>query len=619
MSWESAAGLFGVPVRELLRVALAALDDVASWQNPDGGFPETYAGDRSGCWTTAEVYGALAMLPRLSDTLNLALESSERFLEAALERSQAGLPYTEPECGRPVAVVDATAAFLLGAGARGRESSMIERARSWLREARLPDGGWGVCAGGPGVRTYSTAYSILALSGTCDVTPDQARLRSLQLETGAWPFRPGGPPSRLGTSLALASLRGALPPDSEARARRWLMAELVSPRFDEEDSFFTAEGYKLSFVYAPRLACLATLLDLSIDGGAVTEETRVVVLDLARHILQVRETRRPCPDFPEVRAWHFIELAWGLAALHRVVATAPARLREELEAVAATAWEAARRAWCATALPWPLRRQSVIAASPRSRSAAVVRAVATHLEQLLAFVELALIVGLRRLPGGAEAVMEHLSRGRRGLMDVARVRRSFQRALGRAVPDASLALPVRLAAELGPVLSSDGLQSLRDARNDEAHGRPITDPRQIEELRTAWVGLIEALPGLCAVDLAVIDKLGHDAATTLHVYRFTDLARREERGVVFSAESLETGLWLGDEELTYVYLRGGASPLSAGPFALSAHCRGCGTERLFLYRGWDPDSSTLTLDCTEGCRTRIELPVTAETLTGQRA
>ncbi len=308
-------------------------------QNADGGLPETFAGDRSGCWTSAEILAAVRVHGLEGLCPAGAVERLEAYLVGVCRRHRGrGLPYYEvcadgeAPTSRPL--VEASACLVMALRAGGRPDGVLESVGRWLIEAQAGDGGWGI---GPGEtpRTYSTAYAVGALDGLEGVEgAGEAVARGRRFIEGlaidadgerGWPYRPGLTVARpLPTVLALEVLGLGAESEGAGGVGRFLERAVAGRALVEEDEFATRDGLKMSFAYAPRLVCAAAALrlcgEVSFGEGAAVAQVRAGRVDgilraVALHEHRLRTGGRPVPELPETRLWHFIELAWGYGAL----------------------------------------------------------------------------------------------------------------------------------------------------------------------------------------------------------------------------------------------------------------------------------------------------------------
>lgn len=602
-------------------------------QRPDGGFPETFVCDpRSGCSTTAEVYAALAVNPGVAPECDIVADRAEKYLLGVLERQgDGGLPYYEcPAAESPGprtshSIVDATAAFLMGWTARHpAEIDVRRRMTAWLEHARSggPGSAFGIRPGDGSPRTYSTTYALLALGPSEATGKDALALLSWRdPATGAWPFRPGMPPSRLGTALALdaLALHRVLPDDVRDAAERWLLARLPDRSFLEEDSFVSPEGYKLSFLYAPRLVAIGQVLRARsagrVDLTSWSSSARQLLTALAEHTRRIRDTGLPCPELGELRSWHYIELLFGMANLSQAVQALPEPVRKEFEGLDAECWAEVTRVSLATELPVPLRRVArALATRPPSFPEALTHDLATQIEQVCLFVGLLLLAALRRLgEPGVVAVREHFEAEPKGTSTLFALTAAWRKVARSGTASPEPAVIDRIGRELRAVLGSKGFEALKEMRNGDAHGRPIGSPETAVRLRGGWIALLDSIQSLRDLELVTLDRIGHAADSPMHVYQWADLEQRSRRGITWTNATLPDWLQVDGLEMHAVFARDRARPdavpLSLLPFAATVHCPKCATERLFVYASHKAkvgQDVQIFLRCTEACGTTLQ-------------
>ncbi len=599
--------------------------------NPDGGLPQTFFGDASACWTSAEIYAALASHPGPPAGAQDVVERLEHFLLGVWTRQgDGGLPYYEvpapPESGprSSLSVVDATAAFLIGWRVRHpAEVEVTMRTEAWLRGARAsgPGSGWGFRPRDGAARTYSTTYALLALD-PAETVADARALLGWQDPAGCWPFRPGAPASRLGTSLAIDALTftRSLPATARARAEGWLLCRLAEPGFLDEDAFVSPEGYAMSFLYAPRLVVIGHLLrsvaeraaaeDDGVEGFACEADVFDLLEHLSVHVRAMSEAEAPCPDLRETRTWHFIELAWGEANVGLGLGALPNALRARTADASRQAWGRACRRAHARGLPGPLRGDAARLANLAGAPDDLARLLGSAVERSVNF---SCILRLQdaRARGDAEVVNRFFGARRQGNSDLPPL-------LGPSLGEPTQpSLATRLADQWRSVLASGAWKAVSQARNDAAHGRAPATGAMLAPAVAAWTECLEALVALRDVDLLAAEATGHADGTPGHLYDWVSWDSGERRGRSWIASGLVDTAHDGPRGLRGLFAADsrcpGAVPLPLFPLVASAWCENCVAQRAFVYSQHAPATArgdgSLFLRCSAECGNQLATPL----------
>ena len=592
------------------------------YQNEDGGLPETFRGQPSGGWTSAEVYAAMAGHDLVGLCDPVQLDRLEDWLIGLCERHDGrGLPYYEVRSSsgavRSRGVVEAGACLLVGLRARRPGHPLLRRLGDWLESIQRPSGGWGI-GEDETERVYSTSYALFALmeeGRNAAVARGRAwldRVALRDLETLSWPFRPGlTEGSALMTALAVHALPLG-PEDPQAGpAATFLLRELEKPLLIEEDEFPTGDGRKMSFIYSPRLASTGALLRLC---AAPTDHRRVdprldgALRSLARCEYQLATSGRAASELPDERAWHFLELLWGYSMcrteLRRLGPLAERRYREHAALIRAELAqlrvvrraapplaELAHRLWYEAELP--IERLELLSAVT---------------ENLCRFVRARTASWLLAGGGDGNLVLQELRRGPAGAE-----RMAF--GLWPELKRTRLDLPATQHHEVAQFLREGPagrplLRRLVARRNRYAH-RPPTTPASRASLAVEWdaalMDLLGTWPSLVEVPLVTIDEIGHPAHEASFVYRpwlWRGQGSGQRAGLIESLQRLPDHAALPASEqgavdvaARWVYAGStgdtadGLIPIS--PFVIRAACAGCRERHFFLLQHVTGDTAHL--------------------------
>lgn len=630
-----------------------------SYQNPDGGLPQTFPGDISGCWTSAELYMGLCLHPRGCELSSAFIESLEAYLLKVLQRHRGiGLPYYErfapgnPKFPTSLPVIDATAAFLTGWRIRHpEEQSVSHQMQAWLAAGRASNqgGGYGIRPGDALPRTYSTAYALLALGQDRAMDCDLAALRSWQNpRTGAWPFRSGTADSRLGTVLALQALTqyDAIPWEQRDQAELWLLDRLDEDSFVEEDAFLVAEGYELTFTYAPRLNAMSELVQslafrsrMGHDPESYHHLVERLALALARYERRLRSVGRPGPDLEEDRLWHYIDFLLGHGSLLNGLGALAADVRDLfLTRIEKARTEIVRRQ-LARELPLPLRQEAKTIARQRILPTQMSRALSTHVEQVFLFLELCLLSSLRLFgESGRTALLNRMTQKRVGISDLYKTLKVWRSVAKQAEPGTGSVLAYRMVEQFDKVthnpLYNQALERIKTLRNQVAHGWPLSDAALVAEYCDSWIAIVDQLPVLRDIELVILELMGHEVASGQHYYQWVEIAANEGLHVSRTELTFHNLLILPDRELKSVFAydkrEPSRLPLNLQPFMALTHCDGCGGDRIMAYANHLVNSEftllsgapvqakgvdvVLAVRCIELCGSQLEIGLSWEAL-----
>jgi hypothetical protein len=573
---------------------------VFSWQHPYGGLPETFEGQPAGGWTSAELYAGV-VLGDLEDLCpDGAIERLEGWLCTVCEaHGGCGIPHypVQRDDGTTASqpVVEATAAFLSALTIRDHREDLQRGCVDWIGGAVHESGAWGIAPGEP-ERVYSTAYASAALAPFLDQVERVTRARMwlqeqrLEFQNGesGWSYRPGlTEVSPLMTVLAAQELRED---DAEITPRVLATLKRVASATNcaEEDEFACSDGRKMTFTYAPRLTVIGWLLSRLADSDDRVDAKQILAtLAATEHAL--RTTQRPVPEFDSVRAWHFIELAWGYGAIRRAFGRLS---REERD------WYAD----IAAALRADRLRRDVVARASAPLSRVCVRVwyesdvASDRLAGLLAATET--LARLLRARMAAELMAS--GRHTRVEREIQRVKPGAGRtmwglwdALSAGATQGDCTDFVRQIHAARPFL-----HTLIDFRNEFAHRAPPT-PAGRTRLATDWDGALlsslELLADLRDRPLVLLEEVGLPQGSASYLYRIRSSSgvgdqHGDEVVALGSRHADRLGEDVGRSDARLVYLgmpsgEGGAVPLLVSPFVVSLRCEGCARSHLFELEG----------------------------------